>query len=41
MIDVYRRLSSGAAPAVALAEAQATATDEARTTTHSFVCLGA
>jgi len=41
MIDVYRRLGAGAAPAVALAEAQAAATDEARTTTHSFVCLGA
>src|SRR5690349_20427544 len=41
MIDVYRRLGSGAAPAVALAEAQAAATEEARTTTHSFVCLGA
>ncbi len=41
MVDVYRRLGAGAPPAVALAEAQAAATEEARTTTHSFVCLGA
>jgi CHAT domain-containing protein len=41
MIELYRRLRTGSPPAVALADAQAAAPTAARTTTHSFLCLGA
>jgi tetratricopeptide (TPR) repeat protein len=40
MVELYRRLGAGAEPAVALADAQAAAPADGRTTTHSFLCLG-
>jgi hypothetical protein len=40
MVDFHRRVSAGAAPAAALAAAQASATGRFAST-HAFVCLGA
>jgi hypothetical protein len=41
MLDFYGRLAAGAAPAAALATAQAAAPPEHRASTASFLCLGA